>query len=513
MKRFLAIAAALLVAALPLAAQTNPISAKPITFSMVVSTGGQRGDWSDMRIFQALEKLTNVHINFIQIPNQGFEDRKNLMLATGDLPDAFWGSLNTNDEDIYGPQGYFVNLAPLIDSDAPHVKAQEQKYPLFRQTMTSSDGKIYALGAISISPTAGPFKMRINKAWLAKLGLKFPQTIDDFEAALKGFVTKDPNGNGKADEIGMSHYEGFDNPDATFLGAFGMMYGYTNHSRMVNVYNGKVTFFRQTPNYKAYLQWMAKLWSEGLIDKQIFTQSEDEYIAKTGQNILGVLSDVDDADWHQYEMLDPLTSPYNQTKLTWPLNKFASGGFAITKNNKYPHEAMRWIDVFYRDVSDPWNGFSGAAVNYGQQGVDWDYTDATRTRIHYLFDVPANMGNQTVAFTKIIGPGWGAGASIMNAPFDSDILAWAADQNAKHLFPYQNDSIVFPGAIRLDKSVADRASVLSLDLKKYMEQEQAKFISGEESFDKWNNYLAALKSIGVDEYIRILQAAYDKFNK
>ena len=514
MRRFLIIMVAVLcAAALPLAAQTNPVSAKPISFSMVVSTGGQRGSWNDMRMFQALEKLTNVHVNFIEIPNNGFEDRKNLMLATGDLPDAFWGSLNTNDEDIYGPQGYFVTLNSLIDSDGPHVKALMQKFPLWRKTMTASDGRIYALGSISDSPTAGPFKMRINKTWLTKLGLSMPQTTDDFENALKAFVSKDPNGNGKADEVGMSHYEGFDNPDATFLGAFGMMYGYTNHSRMVNVFDGKVTFFRQIPAYKAYLQWMAKLWSQGLIDKQIFTQSEDEYIAKTGQNILGVQSDMDDADWHQFEMLDPLTSPYNKTKLTWPLNRYSAGGIAITKLNKFPRETMRWADIFYRDVSDPWNGFSGVSVGMGQQGVDWDYTDAARTKVQYLFTTPPNMGNQTVAFTKIIGPGWGAGANIMKAPFGADILAWAADQNRKHLFPYQNESIMFPTAIRLDKSVADRASVLALDLKKYMEQEQAKFISGEESFDNWDKYLAALKSIGVDEYIKILQAAYDKFNK
>ena len=109
----------------------------------------------------------------------------------------------------------------------------EQKYPLFRQTMTSSDGKIYALGTISISPTAGPFKMRINKTWLTKLGLKLPQTIDDFEAALKAFVTKDPNGNGKADEIPFNPMYGTDGLEGIastmvypYVGAVGWMHAW-----------------------------------------------------------------------------------------------------------------------------------------------------------------------------------------------------------------------------------------------------------------------------------------------
>ncbi len=513
MNRLLVIAvAALCAASLPLAAQTNPVSAKPITVTMAVQRSATQGPWAEMRIFKTLEQLTNLHIDFVEIPSAGFQERKNLMLATGDVPELLFGStINASDEDLYGPQGLFVPLAGLIDSDGPHVKAMMAKYPLLKKTMTASDGKIYSLGGMSETPTAGPYKMRINKTWLAKLGLKTPATIDEFYAVLKAFATKDPNNNGKADEIGMSHY-GLDNIDATFLPAFGYTYGYTDHQRIVNLVDGKVTFFRSTPAYKAYLQWMAKLYTENLLDHQALSQTEDEYIAKTGQNILGVLSDVDDADWRDFEMIEPLTSIWNKTKLTWPLNRFSTSNFAITKTNKYPKESMRWADIFYRDVSDPWNGFSGVSVWLGQQGVDWDYTDASKKAVQYKFTPPANV-NQTVGFTKIIGPGYGIGIVVIGAPFSGDILAWAADQNKKHLFPYQNESLMFPTAVRFDKTVMDRAAILSTDLKKYTEEMEAKFIAGEESFNNWDSYLANLKSIGMDEYVKVLQAAYDKFNR
>jgi putative aldouronate transport system substrate-binding protein len=479
---------------------------------MLVGKNAEHGTFSEMRIFKVLEQLTNVHISFIEVPSQGFNERKNLILATGDLPDLFWGNtINANDEDIYGPQGAFVPLNALIDSDAPHVKAAMVKYPLLRKTMTASDGKIYALGRAGQTPTMGPFKMRINKTWLAKLGLKMPETIDDVYAALKAFVTRDPNGNGKADEIGITHY-GMDNIDATFLGAFGYSYGYTEHQRIVNVIDSKVVFFRGTPAYKAYLQWMTKLYKENLLDHQVFSQTEDEYAAKTGKNVCGILSDIDDADYRDYEMVEPVTSSWNKTKLTWPLQRFASSAFTITRVNKYPKESIRWADIFYRDVSDPWNGFSGVSAWLGQQGVDWDYTDSTRKAVKQLFAPLPNM-NQAVSFTKIIGPGSGLGMVIIDAPFTGDILGWAAEQNKKHLFPYQNDDMVYPAAVRFDKGVADRAAILSTDLKKYTEEMQAKFIAGEESFDRWDAYLAALKNIGVDEYLSILQKAYDKFNK
>ena len=45
--------------------------------------------------------------------------------------------------------------------------------------------------------------MMINKTWLDKLGLEVPSTLGELEEVLKAFKEKDPNGNGKADEIPM----------------------------------------------------------------------------------------------------------------------------------------------------------------------------------------------------------------------------------------------------------------------------------------------------------------------
>ncbi len=44
-------------------------------------------------------------------------------------------------------------------------------------------------------------KAWIYQPWLDKLGLKIPTTTDELEQVLLAFKDKDPNGNGKADEI------------------------------------------------------------------------------------------------------------------------------------------------------------------------------------------------------------------------------------------------------------------------------------------------------------------------
>ena len=41
----------------------------------------------------------------------------------------------------------------------------------------------------------------IRKDWLRKLGLKEPKTVEELYEVLIAFRDKDPNGNGKKDEI------------------------------------------------------------------------------------------------------------------------------------------------------------------------------------------------------------------------------------------------------------------------------------------------------------------------
>jgi putative aldouronate transport system substrate-binding protein len=40
-----------------------------------------------------------------------------------------------------------------------------------------------------------------------------------------------------------------------------------------------------------------------------------------------------------------------------------------------------------------------------------------------------------------------------------------------------------------------------------------KFIVGDVPFTEWDNYVATLKKMGLDEYMNIYTAAYERFNK
>lgn len=54
---------------------------------------------------------------------------------------------------------------------------------------------------------------------------------------------------------------------------------------------------------------------------------------------------------------------------------------------------------------------------------------------------------------------------------------------------------------------------LTTDISTYVEQMEAKFITGAESLDKWDDYTKTLKKMNVDEMTTIYQQAYDRWKK
>lgn len=494
---------------------TGTSAPEKITLTLMAESNAAQGPWQDMELFKELEKLTNIHMEF-DVISDGFVEKKNLALASGELPDIFYYSLSMDDEESYGPQGYLLPLNGLIDSDGPNIKAAMEKYPEMRKSMTATDGNIYALGNYTYTMTQGSYKMFINKPWLEKLGLTMPQTTDEFYNVLKAFKENDPNGDKQANEIPMSVYTGdrtHSNPwlNGYLMTAFGYNYGYDENSTLVCVRDGKVVFPATTDGYKAFLQFLNKLYKEQLLDNSMFSQTAEEYTAKTKTQMLGVLGDMGEADWHNYTLLPPLTSQYNDTKRAIPVQRIGTGSFAITKVNKYPERSIQWADYFYRDTKDAVNGISGISIWIGREGVEWQF-NADKSAVDYIIKPDEGLSAQAT-IQKHVAPGYGIGTRVLEVPFSGDLLANIAKENSESYYPFIQDEDLYPSGIRFGKDAIEMVIRLRTDISTYVTQMQAKFIIGEEPFDNWNKYVDILKNMKVDELVKLYQDAYDVYNK
>ncbi len=94
---------------------------------------------------------------------------------------------------------------------------------------------------------------------------------------------KDPNGNGEKDEIPLSWAGALNNKHVSGWG-FGLnwlsdSFQCPDPDSHLDVVDGKVTFVPMREEYKEWVKWLSELYSEGLLDKNGFTQGTDQYAA------------------------------------------------------------------------------------------------------------------------------------------------------------------------------------------------------------------------------------------
>ena len=138
------------------------------------------------------------------------KEQRQIGLASGDYPDLYmlipWvDQFSQLDLLKYGKDGVVLPLNDLIKANAPNVQAALDNYPWFKSMATAPDGNIYGLPQlIECYHCSYANKMWVNTKWLKALNLEVPKTTDEYKAMLEAFKTKDPNGNGMADEVPLS---------------------------------------------------------------------------------------------------------------------------------------------------------------------------------------------------------------------------------------------------------------------------------------------------------------------
>ena len=106
--------------------------------------------------------------------------------------------------------------------------------------------------------------------------MTYQRLQSSFLDAMRAFKNGDPNGNGKADEIPfvvMRLWQEVYISLGQMMGPFGYTYGY-------QIEDGKVIDPRLLPEYKDGIKFLRQLWTEGLMDPELFTQDTPTYRAK-----------------------------------------------------------------------------------------------------------------------------------------------------------------------------------------------------------------------------------------
>ncbi|MCG7408488.1 extracellular solute-binding protein [Paenibacillus sp. ACRRX] len=483
-----------------------PIVKEPITLTMMGQDVGMQ-NWQDMEFFKQMQEKTGIKFDFRNAPLDSFDTKRNLVFASGDYPDVFFsGQLKAADEVNYGGQGVLIPLEGLIDKYAPNLKKILDEHPDIRKSITTPDGHIYALPNIDLD--AGWYRGPIwyNGKFLKALGMdKVPSTTEELYTYLKRVKDEDPNGNGKKDEIPFVSVK-LDDVRMWLLGSWGIF-----NEQIYADREDKVHYTPMEPGYKEYLTFLNRLWNDGLLDKETFSQTDEQKKAKGKNNQVALFS-----DYHAYFTLggepsqdDPMYAPVKSEVVGSPVAAkhpgLVRGVFAITNKNKHPEATMRWVDYLYST--------EGAdLISSGPEGVLWKYTnkaDFTKEKL----EVPG--GKDREEYRATLTPDYGVVLpKVSNEDtkrgFEDDFARWLKKETSEKIDPISK--VPFP-SVYLSQDEQSEASAKLSDLDTYVKQMEAKFVTGQEPLANWDKYLETCKKMGGERVAEIYQAAYDRWKQ
>lgn len=467
---------------------------KPVTMTMLAieNSGVKLADTGD---FKYIEQQTNVKWDVQSVMGADLAEKRNLLLASNDYPDVFYKTgLSQADVDKYGAQGTFIPLDDLISKYAPNLKKLLGERDGVLKQITSPDGKIYSLPEIDNPSPALPVYF-INQKWLKKLGLNEPTNLDELYNVFKAFKEKDPNGNGKADEIPFT--TSTTNTPYFLLPYFGFNMDITSMTDITK--DGKLEYMPTSDKYKEFLAYLKKLYSEGLLDKNGLTQTLEQQVALGAQgDILGSFFDAGafltvgrtrDTDFKE---VTPFVSGVNPTS-----TGAVTGTFAITDTCKNPEIAMAWVDQFYSEDGGAlaWMGVKDKSYEVKADGT-WAWIMGSYKDIN---DVRANWTVQGSANHPSVQPKlWFTGMT---------------DPNEKYLTE-ERDRLVKEGAkpfpsMKYSEEDTKTIATIKADIDPYVLQFLSKVTTGETSVDSgWKEYVATLNQMGLPQLMDIYTKAY-----
>ena len=450
---------------------------------------------------QTVTENANLKFDFQSVMGADLKEKRNLVLASGEYPDMFFkAGFDANDLEKYGKQGLFVPLEDLIKQYAPNLSARLDETNGW-DYITSSDGHIYSLPDIE-RQNGAMTTYWINKKWMDRLGLQEPKSLDELYEVLKAFKNEDANGNGDPnDEIPLTATDVV-KPDL-LLAYFGIPYDYGTKTAVID---GELTYIPTSDTFKEYVAYVAKLYQEGLLDKNAFTQKHEQQgaIGQSG-DVLGSFFDAgafltvgrDNDD--DYIALTPFEDGM------YPLNTgITPGTMVLTDTCENPEILVAWADQFYTEEGGivAWLGIEGKTWKLDADG-NWEWIVGQG----YGDDIAAVRSSSTIqgaAFHPSIQP-----------DFWFDKMSEKVDPDEVYLNG-ERAKVAAKGAVPLPMmyySDADAKTISTIkpDIDAYIDQYVAQVATGELTLeDSWEEYVATVGNMGGNQLADIYKNTYNK---
>ena len=360
---------------------------KPITVTVFRGDPGDQPA-SDNKIYKLIEEEFGIKFEFEFLAGD-LNETLGTKIIGEDYPDLFDGA---NSAEKLIQAGALIDLMPYISEEkTPNLYKHLQMIPTLESQYLNENGELFIIpnyginynGKINLDPNGPAFY--IQKQVLAWGGYPQIKTLNEYFDLIERFIAANPT-----DENGAA-YEGFailceDWRRFCLINPVQHLMGQPNEGEVfINRETAEVETFIDKDYAKPYYKKLNEIYKKGLINKDTFVMSYDQYIAKLSS---GTVLAMFDQGWN----FDPATAAlksngmYKNTYIALPLvydesygygvinEQYLNGdvinknrGFGISVNCEYPE---RMVNLMENLLSDKWQKI----LQWGIEGEDYTVT-------------------------------------------------------------------------------------------------------------------------------------------
>lgn len=353
---------------------------KPVTLSAWLTTN-YTAPASDNKITKLLQDKLGVTITYEIITPDNADQKTGVMLAGGEYPDLI-GATDQNARFITG--GALISLDDYLKPGVADVLYEHVEPYWNRMAYDGGQGKhIYILpnynryyGEITGGTNYSASGFWLQKAVLADAG--YPDlnnmTLERYFELIENYKNKYPTIDGQPtigfEVLAATGREwGMTNPPEYLA-------GHPNNGGVIVDENNVATIFADKEVSKKYYQFLSEMNAKGLVDRESFTQTLDQYMAKLASGrVLGMYdqrwsfgnaydaltaADMDERTWVSLMPVYEGATPYYADREVMNINQ----GFGVSVSCQQPDMAVSFLNTM---LTEEWQKI----LSWGIEGEDY----------------------------------------------------------------------------------------------------------------------------------------------
>lgn len=514
---------------------------KSVTYWVDPEQGGSANTstYDDAPCWQAIQENTGIDVIWQHPASGQSAEQFNLIVATTKLPDIMYYSWDSypGGPDAAIRDGKIIALNDYLEEYAPNFAAYLEKHEDIKREITTDEGNIYCFPAVYTHTSADsdtwqsgidrePYDesfigLVIRKDWLDELNLEIPETLDDWYTVLKAFK----------EEKGAKYPLSYVNMFGQMAQCFGSAYDVTVPvSGMGGTYafgirkDGSIQYSPAEDGYKSYLEFMNKLYTEGLLDPDFMVQDRSTLQSKILNGDVGawvgmmpaelgtlrtqVLAEDPTATFYPVGVSNPVAYEGQELYYFQASYPYRAAGAAVTTSCADIETAMTLLDYCWSDEGEK-------LLNWGIEGESYEMVDGW-----------PQFTDQIINNTDGLSPSQAhSHYRTLNGPFPMDhwqrlvskvdytLEDGSVDENLASLDLWAKNGVQPAGlpAVTISAEESSDYATKYNEISTYADEMYSKFIMGGESLDKFDDYVNNLKQMGLDDVIRMQEEALARY--